>query len=144
MRTKHLYCARMQVFVRTNHFSEKDKQYSNSCLVSIPYPSQHTGELIAYALKGLEKIYRPGYPYKKAGVVFTELLSHRQLQPDLFCKEDISSQALMETIDRLNLRYGRNMVRFAAMGYKQTWKMQQQYKTPAYTTNWKELPIVVA
>jgi hypothetical protein len=30
------------------------------------------------------------------------------------------------------------------MGFQQTWKMQQAYKTPSYTTNWNELPVVRA
>ncbi len=144
MRTKQLYCARMQVFIRTNGFSSSEKQYSNACQISIPFPSQNTGELIAYAIKALEKIYRPGYSYKKAGVIFTELRTKAQLQPELFHQPDITSETLMATIDQLNQRYGRNMVRFASMGYQQSWKMQQAYKSPSYTTNWKELLVVSA
>jgi DNA polymerase V len=92
MRVKQICCARLQVFLRTNGFSKTDKQYSNACQISLTYPSLDTGELIVYAL---EKIYRPGYSYKKAGVIFTELLTKEQLQPDLFHKNDITSEALM-------------------------------------------------
>ncbi|MDH3710406.1 MAG: DUF4113 domain-containing protein [Cyclobacteriaceae bacterium] len=46
----------------------------------------------------------------------------------------------METIDRLNKKYGSGTVRYAQEGFKKDWRMQRNNVTSAYTTNWEELP----
>lgn len=45
----------------------------------------------------------------------------------------------MCTVDRLNLRYGRDTVTFAAAGSRQPWKMSREFVSPCYTTAWDEL-----
>ena len=51
---------------------------------------------------------------------------------------------LMETIDRLNDRFGKNTVFWAASGINQSWVTKRDNVSPRYTTNWHELPIVKA
>ena len=47
--------------------------------------------------------------------------------------------ALMRTVDRLNLRFGRDTVTFAAAGIRRPWKMSRRFLLPWYTTAWDEL-----
>ncbi|MEO1392394.1 MAG: DUF4113 domain-containing protein [Cyanobacteria bacterium J06634_5] len=35
----------------------------------------------------------------------------------------------------------RNTVFFAAQGIQRTWQMQAKWRSPRYTTSWKELPV---
>ncbi|WP_093317861.1 DUF4113 domain-containing protein [Thorsellia anophelis] len=47
----------------------------------------------------------------------------------------------MNVLDSLNQKQ-RHMHFFASQGINPHWAMKRQFLSPAYTTNWKELPIV--
>jgi DNA polymerase V len=49
---------------------------------------------------------------------------------------------LMRTIDRLNLRFGRDTVSFAVAGRKQPRTMQRARLSPCYTAAWNDLLLV--
>jgi DNA polymerase V len=62
------------------------------------------------------------------------------VQEGLFDKADSPRRiALMRTIDRLNLRFGRDTVMFAAAGIRRPWQMSREFLSPRYTTVWDEL-----
>jgi DNA polymerase V len=61
------------VFLRTNRFTD-EPQDSNSVTISLPVATQDTAELIRYALRGIEPLFREGYRYQKAGVILTALV----------------------------------------------------------------------
>jgi hypothetical protein len=84
-----------------------------------------TGRLIGAALRALAAIYRPGFRYKKAGVVFLELIPAGQAQAGLFdAPDNAASKARMRADDALNRRYGRHTVTFAASGRRRGWKLR--------------------
>jgi DNA polymerase V len=135
----------ISVFVRTNQFSVQAPQYHREARVSLPTASTDTGELIRYALQALRQIFRTGYSYKKAGVILSEITPEDQVQTDLFDTHNrVKSQALMQTLDKLNTKLGKNdwatsMVGYAAAGTSKDWKMTISKRSPRYTTHWGEL-----
>jgi len=90
----------------------------------------------------LRKSYRPGFQYKKTGVMLTELIPGDQVQMSLFEERDDQHNHLQAVVDQLNKKLGQNTVRYASMGMRQTWRMRQQRKSPCYTTQWDELLVV--
>jgi DNA polymerase V len=81
----------------------------------LPVATSDSGKLIGAALAGLAGIWRDGYRYKKAGVILLDLHPAAAVQEGLFDKADTPRRtALMRTVDRLNTRFGRNTVIFAA------------------------------
>jgi hypothetical protein len=46
--------------------------------------------------------------------------------------------------DKLNRRFGRDTVRYAAAGVARRWTMQRGSPSPRYTTSWDELLSVAA
>ncbi|MDD2715522.1 MAG: Y-family DNA polymerase [Candidatus Wallbacteria bacterium] len=132
------------VFISTNRF--KDNYYSNACTRGLLEPSSFTPDLLAEAEIGLRKIFRPDFPYKRAGVILSEICPENAVQQDLFEPQGSSPEKLrlMETMDRLNKKLGRDTVRFASTGIKRAWKMKQQRRSPSYTTSWAELPVARA
>ena len=44
----------------------------------------------------------------------------------------------MRTVDRINTRFGRDIVSFAAAG-RRPWKLRQEFVWPCYTTAWEGL-----
>lgn len=133
----------VHVFVQTHPFRQTDPQYNGSLLVPLPDPSDDTRALTQAALSGLKRIFRPGYRYKKAGVVLTLLSDKSSRQATLFDDADQHerSTSLMSALDAINGKFGRDTVRTAAGGTEQRWSMRAENRSPRFTTCWDELPV---
>ena len=140
MRRQHLAASMISVFVTTNPFKAEDRQYATSYGVRLPVPSADTAVLLRAAAHALDRIWRDGFRYKKAGVMLLDLAPAAIVQGDLWTAPDSARRkSLMQTIDRLNADHGRGVVRFASTGIKQEWKLRCDQRSPRYTTDWNEL-----
>ncbi|HNZ42042.1 MAG TPA: Y-family DNA polymerase [Bacteroidales bacterium] len=133
-------CARgVLVFVMTNRFSS-DPKYVKSTLLQMPVSTNITAEIIHQTLKGLKKIYRKGYLYKKCGVILTDIIPDNQLQYTLWDNTNREKLCqLMETVDKINGRIGQGAIKFAVQGTKRRWKMHQERLSPHYTSKWNDI-----
>jgi DNA polymerase V len=132
----------LTVFLMTNRFTD-EPQYSNSVTLLLPVATQDTAELIRYALRGIEQIFREGCRYKKAGVILTALVPAHQAQPHPFDRLDRErSQRLMAALDAINTQWGSGTVRYAATGVQPQWIMRCARRSPQYMTRWEELVVV--
>ncbi len=130
----------LQVFVRTGQFNPHEPQYSRGHCIALPRPTADTRVLVAAALAGLERIYLPGYAYAKAGVALMQLAPVRGRQEDLFAPTARpGAERLMQTLDQINARQGRDTVFLASSGVQRGWAMKQALRSPAYTTQWGAL-----
>ena len=95
---------------------------------------------------GLEHIFRPGFYYKKAGVILQGISSAAVQHQSLFTTfgDGAQSDAIMQMLDGLNTRFGRGTVSLAAAGIRNDWQMKREKKTPNYTTQWDEIPVARA
>jgi DNA polymerase V len=134
----------LQVFVETNRFKEKD-WYANVKAVVLPRSTNYTPDLLAAAQAALRHLFLPDRNYKRAGVLLSELQNDSSSQPDLFGEVDAEALGrrtrLMETLDTINKRFGRDTARFLAEGIRQPWRMKRLLKSPAYTTRLGEIPV---
>lgn len=139
LRRQHSGARALMVFIMTNRFADGPK-YVNSAAIQLPVSSNLTPELIKYALQCLKKLYRPGYKYKKAGVIVSDLIPEDQYQYAIWdeLKRDKLS-TLMKTVDKINASVGQGAVTLAVQGTQKRWKMKQERLSPAYTTRWDEL-----
>jgi len=131
----------VHVFIQTSPFRPQDPQYAASVTVPLPWPSDDTLLLVRAAGAGLRRLYRPGFSYRKAGVMLVELGPASATQKDLF--EDESwrrrRRQLMNTLDRINAEFGTGSIRSAAEACGQRWKLKSENRSPAYTTRWDAL-----
>ena len=140
MRRQGLVTPALQVFVNTNRFRVEDAQYYGAHTVHLPVATADTGRLIKAALHGVACIWKPGFSYKKAGVVCLDLHPAENAQAGLFHRPDSpEQQRLMAGLDALNRRYGRETVHFASSGIRRAWTLRSYQKLPAYTTRWSEI-----
>lgn len=135
----------MQVFIRTSYFGE-EPQYSNAASLQLPVATSYTPHLIHFGTRLLERIYRPGYQYAKAGVIFSGIVPQEHAQLSLLVRPYPTRRYrhLMQIVDNINQAWGRNTVQFAAAGISKEWKMRQARRSPRYTTRLDELPVVKA
>jgi DNA polymerase V len=112
--------------------------------VTLPYPTDFTPDLLEAATQLLETLYRHGFDNQKCGVMLLDLSPATQVQADLFDTRARTREAwLMRALDSLNADHGARPVRVGNNGGKRpAWAMRQAFRSPRYTTNWRELPVV--
>lgn len=129
----------MTVFINKSRFNP-GPQYSNSATFELAYLTDSTDELLAWALKGLEQIYRVGYRCKKAGVMLNRLASSEQLSMRLFGDERFEQpRRIMKAVDEINVRHGRDTIRLSAVPDKSRWETKFLRRSRCYTTNLNEI-----
>jgi len=140
LRQQDSICSHVVVFIQTNSFSTHQKQYANSITLPVIVASNDTRRLSAVALMGIEKIYRAGYSYKKAGVILLGLHPAAQQQGNLLMADpDARTSKVMHVMDHLNQKYGANTLSLAGAGLQPHWRTQAAQRTPNYTTAWDEI-----
>jgi DNA polymerase V len=132
------------VFIQTNSHKPFEPQHHQSITIPLADPSDNTLTLTTAALKGLQQIYKTGFKYKKAGVMFSLLADKPTVQQSLFDDVEVKGKSahLMKAMDSINSRFGNAVIRTAASGTTQDWKMRSNNRSPNYTTQWDELPVV--
>jgi len=145
LRKQHSYANSLLVFINTNPFAPSQPQYYNQQLAQLPAPTNDTAELIHYARLLLKNIFREGYLYKKAGVIVMDIVPERPLQTCLFDYRDrVKFDKVMETMDRINDRYGRHQLKMCSQGFDRKWKLKNEKLSPCYTTSLKNIMDVSA
>ena len=141
IREEDLIAQSMSVFVLTNHFNKKEKQYSNSIKLQLDYPTSDSKLIVKRAVEGVKRIYKNGYRYKKAGIILYELHNSSSVR-GLLDYDRSRSDSLMKSLDEINYRYGSSTLRLAAEGIKKGWQMRREKVSPCYTTSFDQLMIV--
>jgi DNA polymerase V len=132
----------LTVFIHTNTFNFKIAQYSNSRQVKLLVATDNTAEIISYALAALRHIYREGFEYKRAGIIITSIVPKSQIQQSIFDEIDRSKRnKLMQVMDEINHKMGKNTLKFAIQGPIKgaSWQMKQSNVSPCYTTRWDDV-----
>jgi DNA polymerase V len=142
LRAQNSQAAVIQVFLQTNRFRKDLPQYSPSLAVPSPQPTHDTLVVTRWADALCERMFREGYQYKKAGVMLSELSPVTHQQGDWLEASPPGHSKLMQALDHLNARYGRGAVKVSTQGAYQGWQMRQERKSPNYTTDWDDVPVV--
>lgn len=119
------------------HFSHGATLHTTTIL---PLATAITNELIAPAMQMAEKIYQYGRIYKKAGVMLSGIVPDSSIQGNLFVRpSENNKRFLMNTLDNINFSMRDDVVKFASSGINTDWKMRKEFRSPRYTSRWKEL-----
>lgn len=142
LRAEKQMAKRVSIFMRTNRFNPSEPQYTPSPGAELPIPTDDTRTLIEAAVRLLRHSWKDGYRYMKAGVMLTDFYDPGVYQPGLFDgdHEKPNSKALMSVLDTIN-QSGKGRVFIAGQGTRKDWGMKRQKLSPAYTTQWKDLPV---
>lgn len=134
----------LSVYIRTSPFQKNEPYYMNSHVIPLLFPSHDTALLIKAAISGLEKIFKDGFSYKKAGVTVLQISSEDQVIPSLFQdrEDSVKRKSLFKTLDNLNHRFGRSSLVFASEGFRKSWRPNASLKSPSFTQSWDQLPRV--
>ncbi len=151
LRKQKSHANQVLVFVRTSPF-RPGPSYSQSIVVPLIRPTADTGQLVQAAASGMRAIYQPGYAMAKAGVMLLELQPDDRVQGELALEEASTeapekSSQLMTALDQVNRKFGKGTLKVASTGLdgdRREWVMKQERRTPRYTTDWRDVPVVRA
>jgi DNA polymerase V len=143
LRRQHSAARIVSVFVvskEENHLVTFNRGVTHSDYATLPAATSFTNELIKPAVAIVDKIYKEGNMYKKAGVMLSGIVPDNSIQGNLFLSETKNCERkLMEMIDNVNFSQRDDVLKFAASGTDRNWKMQQNFISNRYTTRWEEL-----
>lgn len=140
LRSQNSLAPSLGIFIRTSPFAS-GSQYAQSSIEHFLEPTDYTPEFLQAARIALEKIFKPGYRYVKAGAFCPKIIPNIGTQRDLFkSHEDIlRKQKSMEILDAITEKYGKNSLFYASLGTKNACKRKQNRVSPRFTTHWNEL-----
>ncbi len=157
LRQGGLVAGQVMAFAHSDRFRKDRPQRQVAATVALVTPSNLTQDITRAAFQALQRAYRPGYGYKRAGVMLLDLAPAQDKQPTLFApsKADQSkAERLQSALDRINgLRRTRHdLVSLGSVGLvmkqrggkKGGWHLRREHQSPRYTTAWAELPTVQA
>ena len=147
LRKHGLKAGMMTVFFHTNFFRPELPQDAAEIALRLPEPTSDTLALIVAAEKALEARFNVNVLYVKAGVILGLLVDQDAVkgEPTLFDFEkegDEKRERLMETLDRLEKDFGKNCLVPATSILSDAWRMKRERLSPAYTTDWDDIPTV--
>jgi DNA polymerase V len=139
LRRRALVADALVVFLSTGRF-DGEPLHAPSAAVTLPCPTSYTADLIREAHHALEKIYTPGYRFRKAGVMLIGLARAPHAQQSLFTSTERADR-LMAALDRINARMGSRILHYGAVGLKKRgrWQSVCERRSPRCTTRWNEL-----
>ena len=144
MRNQKSACRVIHTSVTTNPFREGDRQYARGVTEELAHPVDYPPQIVGIVRRQLEQLFRPGFRYKKITVFLTEIEAAGRQQLDLFHQTDTRHTAVMEAVDRINSRYGRQTIHCQPKRRDSNWQMKRENLSPCYTTRWQDLPTVQA
>ena len=135
---------RITVFIRTSPFQKDKNYYANSKDIDLPVRTNDSIELVKQALIALQYIYRKGYKYQKAGIIFSGLNEVDIYKKNLFSSinNEEKRKKLMKAIDYTNIKYGRHALSIAQAGLRKKLNIKRQYSSKINTACFDFLPTI--
>lgn len=129
-------------FIQTNRFRDDLPQYFPNASIRLEVPANSTREVVAAALKALRLVYRPGFEYKRAGVIVSDIVGSDSIQAALFGFDQESrarDDKLSKVMDLVNTS-GKNVLRLATQrpGHYSD-GIRREFCSRLFTTDWSEL-----
>ena len=142
LRKQRSLCRQFIVYAHTSRFAEGEMQVIHQ-VVTLPFPTAITSELIGYMLAALRKQWRP-YPYKKAGVVLMSLTPADNAQQMLFDERPKErDERLQKAIDHINSQYGKTALKVATQVLSTDKPLtKRENLSPCYTTNLRDILVL--
>ena len=149
LRKRKLVTPLISVFCRTSPFSNTP-YYKGVGITGFDTPTNDTTALISGAINALQHAYKSGHAFQSAGIHAMDLVKEGsstqkklftdqpQLQP-FQAKTSPQSIKLIQAIDMLNQRHGKDTLFWASSGIKARHTVKQNQRSPRYTTRWGEL-----
>lgn len=135
----------LQVMIRPSRHGDYLLRGGSKSVV-LSEPSSDTFVFQREAMRLTQELFEAGVPYKKAGIILSQLAPEivHQLSLDTDSTDRESREQLMSLIDGINTRFGKERVQIGGRLLGAAWAVKRDRLSPAYTTKWSDVPVVSA
>lgn len=102
-------------------------------------PTNDARTITGAATRILNRTWRDGFAWKKAGVLLLDLAAKGTAPLSLFDAVAPKDDGLMNAMDAINQRYGRGCIQLGLAGKDQEWRLRRDNLSPSFTTRWADL-----
>jgi DNA polymerase V len=145
LRKQQSVCRYVNVLISTNPHKLEHRQYKRSIVLECETPTSLPGEIIAYALRGLNLIFtRRDHLFMKCGVEVTGIIPKEMIQAGMFdqsCRN--RRQAAATAMDKINGLYGAGTVKMAVQRFDRRFRLKAAHLSKRYTTRLSEVVNVI-
>ncbi len=152
LRRQRTVASVVSVFMSTNPFREDLPQCSNYGEHRFLTPTANAIDIVKAAAECARQIYRPGFSYKRAGVIVMSIDSCVGIQTsfiDYDAERFQKMRKLDEVVDRINKVSGTETIILGSQQYpgkggggkspKFEEAMKRDFRSPYYTTRWSDI-----
>ncbi len=109
-------------------------------------PTADTFTLVKEAVRLTEALFLPNTPYKKAGVLLSDFTKEAYASGSLFADDvEVKTNLVSKALDSINQNLtGSAKVLLGSRLKHDVWQSSHVHRSPAYTTNWKDIATVKA
>lgn len=132
-------CCTLMAFASSSPFDKQPRSFK--IVKHFTPPCSDTGVLIKAINDDIHALFQADVRYYKIGVGLISLVSARQQQLDLFNQRN-NDPAVMNVLDNINKKYGRDTLFHASQGINPKWVMRRAFLSPQYTTHWRDIPLI--
>ena len=142
LRNENRRAKELSVFITTNRFNKVNTSYyAGFKKHRFIVPTNSYIEIVKYSISILNKIYKKGLSYKKAGVILGELCLENEYQTSyIVTNHNRNINNLMQKIDYINDRFGMNKVFLSSQNLNQKLINNKTKLSPNYIDSWNDIP----
>lgn len=102
-------------------------------------------QIIAIAMDLVDELFEADVPFKKAGVILSDLAPLGTHQSSLFPEDNKPLESVLTNlVMELNKRFGIETLQVGKQTSAKSWQSKHEHVSPSYTTQWSELVVVKA
>ncbi len=142
LRKQGSVCRKIKIFIVTDRYRLDLPQYGAEKNLKLHGFTLDTTKIISEVWNMLDEIFKPGFEYRKAGVILSDFQDFSEHRLSLIGTEDSTTRIeLMKTIDLANKIFGEDIIQSAACGVrsKEEWKMNRKTLEPPQYTRWESV-----
>ncbi len=136
LRADNLLCHEVIVFLKGD--KNRDVYYSNGVTLPLENYSNLRTDIVKLVGKGLDRLFKSGERYKRAGIVAINIISSKD-NNSLFENNTKRKEVAERAVDLLNAKWGRTITVASDMLVKPEKTFS---RSPEFTTKWQELALV--
>lgn len=119
------------------------KRYYASKTIPLPEATNDSRVMIQACIEAVHTLFKPGFPYRKAGIACTGIVSADTYQVSLFSEERIEDNKLMTAYDAVRERFGSDYIRIGRTREIKQWHMKRELLSTSERKNITSVPVVL-
>lgn len=133
LRRQNLYLKSFTLFIQSNRFHEN--YINDSINITLDQATDSYRVINHEIMQHINKIYKSDVIYKKSGIIAYDFITEKDNKMDLFDEMTIKKDNLIDTLEIINGRFGKNTIKSGMSLLSKDWKMHNNLISKEYTTN---------